>query len=188
METEVEFSVFRQRLYVMKKHDATRLHYDLRLEWNGVLLSWALRDGPGCRAGELREAIEMDDHRTEYWNFQGVHATGTIMLWDRGTWEPDPGFDDIESYLRNGVLRFTLHGEKLRGSWMLTRMSDQQGAARPVWTLCKLTDFFSEDPANHRILVDRPNSILNGKTLEEIAQDWKEGKKKHQRQAKLFDL
>jgi len=108
MESEVNRRALYQRAYAIKKHHATRLHYDLRLEWNGVLLSWALPQGPSCRAGVLREAIEMEDHRVANLPFEGVHQTGPIMLWDRGTWELHPEFEDIESCLRKGILRFTL--------------------------------------------------------------------------------
>lgn len=88
MESEVNRRALYQRAYAIKKHQATHLHYDLRLEWNGVLLSWALPQGPSCRAAVLREAIEMEDHRVANLLFEGVHETGPIMLWDRGTWEP----------------------------------------------------------------------------------------------------
>ncbi len=115
METEANRCVFRERAYAMKEHLATRLHYDLRLECNGVLLSWALPDGPSCRAGEIRKAIEMEDHNRANLLFEGVHETGPIMLWDRGTWEPHLESDDILSSLRRGILRFTLHGERLKG-------------------------------------------------------------------------
>jgi len=87
MESKVNHRVLCQRPYAMKKHRATRLHYDLRLEWNGVLLSWALPDGPCSCVGVLREAIEMEDHRVANLLSEGVHETGPILLWDRGTWE-----------------------------------------------------------------------------------------------------
>jgi len=121
MESEVNRRALYQRAYAIKKHHATRLHYDLRLEWNGVLLSWALPQGPSCRAGVLREAIETEDHRVANLLFEGVHETGPVMLRDRGTWEPHPEFEDIESCLRNGILRFTLYGERLKGGWMPAR-------------------------------------------------------------------
>src|ERR1700733_11497778 len=111
MERIANHQPFHERKYAFKKHHATRLHYDLRLEWNGFLLSWALPEGPSCNAGIIREAIEMEDHRTINLLFEGVHHTGPIMLWDRGTWEPHLESDDIESSLRNGILRFTLRGE-----------------------------------------------------------------------------
>src|SRR5580698_8404284 len=159
MESEVNRRALRQRAYAMKKHRATRLHYDLRLEWNGVLLSWALPQGPNCHAGVLREAIEMEDHRVANLLFEGVHETGPIMLWDRGTWEPHLESDDIEGSLRRGILRFTLHGEKLKGGWMLTRTNRATNAQRPIWTLCKQADSFAATRADKCILEIRPNSV-----------------------------
>src|SRR5580658_3583892 len=108
MEAEANLRALRERAYAMKKHHATRLHYDLRLEWNGVLLSWALPEGPSYRVGVMRKAVEMEDHRRANLLFEGVHETGPIMLWDRGTWSPDSESEDIESSLRRGILRFTL--------------------------------------------------------------------------------
>src|ERR1700729_2693816 len=99
--TSANCRVLRERAYAMKKHHATRLHYDLRLEWNGVLLSWALPDGPSYCVGDEREAIEMPDHRKKYLLFEGVHETGPIMLWDRGMWVPDQGRADVGSSLRD---------------------------------------------------------------------------------------
>ena len=119
MKAEANRCMLRERAYAMKKHHARRLHYDLRLEWNGVLLSWALPKGPSYCAGVICQAIEMDDHSRANLLFEGVHETGTIALWDRGTWEPHLESDDIEGSLRRGILRFTLHGERLRGAWSL---------------------------------------------------------------------
>lgn len=169
----------------MKKHRATRLHYDLRLEWNGVLLSWALPKGPSCRSGATREAIEMEDHSRANLLFEGVHETGPIMLWDRGTWESHPEFEDIESCLRKGILRFTLYGEKLKGGWMLARANIN--APRPIWTLSKLADSFAETSTGQCVLEEQPNSIKSGRTMDEIVRDWTRPKNKYGRQAKLFD-
>src|SRR5580658_8390465 len=144
MEAEANLRALRERPYAMKKHHATRLHYDLRLEWNGVLLSWALPEGPNCRAGVLRKAVEMQDHRAANLLFEGVHATGPIMLWDCGAWEPHRESKDIESSLRRGILRFTLHGEKLKGGWVLARTSNVRNVPRPIWTLSKEADSFAQ--------------------------------------------
>jgi bifunctional non-homologous end joining protein LigD len=186
MEAKFNRSVFRERVYAMKKHHATRLHYDLRLEWNGVLLSWALRESPSCHAGVIREAIEMDDHRKVYLRFEGVHETGPIMLWDLGTWEPHPKSDDIEKGLRTGILQFTLHGEKLKGGWTLIRTNTTKNG-RPVWTLCKHADEFAESPACKSVFDEKPNSISTGRTMQKIVRDWAIPKDRHQRQMKLFD-
>ena len=140
MESEANHHALCQRAYAMKKHRATRLHYDLRLEWNGVLLSWALPEGPSCRAEVPREAIQMEDHRVVNMLFEGVHETAPIMLWDRGTWEPHSEFKDIASCLRKGILRFTLYGERLKGSWMLARTN--RNVPRPVWWSRGVTRWF----------------------------------------------
>jgi bifunctional non-homologous end joining protein LigD len=170
----------------MKKHAATRLHYDLRLEWTQILLSWALRDGPSCRAGVIRKAIEMEDHPKANILFEGEHETGTIMLWDQGTWKPFPKFEDIEKSLRKGILQFSLYGEKLKGDWTLTK-TKATIYARPVWTLCKHADAFAESYASKSVLDELPNSISTGRTIEEIKRDWKRPKDKHELQIRLFD-
>ncbi len=186
MEGKASHRAYRERAYAMKKHHATRLHYDLRLEWNEVLLSWALPEGPSCHIGELRRAIEMEDHRSEYLLFEGLHTTGPIMLWDRGTWEPHPEFDHIDSGLRKGFLRFTLRGEKLKGDWALIRTNSARNAPRPIWTLCKQADSFVEPLAYKRILEERPNSVSTGRTMEEIVRDWTKPEDRHERQIKFF--
>jgi bifunctional non-homologous end joining protein LigD len=136
----------------------------------------------------IRKAIEMEDHSRANLLFEGVHETGPIMLWDRGTWEPHLESDDIESSLRRGILRFTLHGEKLKGAWTLTRTNAVRNTPRPVWTLCKQADSFAESQANNCVLEERPNSISTGRTMEEIVRDWTDRKDKHQRQTRLFDI
>jgi bifunctional non-homologous end joining protein LigD len=186
MEAEASRRAFRERAYSMKKHHATRLHYDLRLEWNGVLLSRALPEGPNCFAGVIREAIEMKDHRSVNLLFEGLHETGPIMLWDCGTWEHNPESEDIESSLRRGLLRFTLRGEKLKGGWVLTRTKSAKNAMRPIWALCKEADSFAERPSDKCILEMQPNSVWTGRTMEEIVGDWIERNDKHVHQAKLF--
>lgn len=177
---------FRKHAYAMKKHHATRLHYDLRLEWNGVLLSWALPKDLNCHAGVSQQAIEMEDHNKEYLYFEGVHATGPIMLWDCGTWEPHPDSVDIESSLRKGILRFSLHGEKLKGGWTLTRTSTTQNA-QLVWMLCKNADAFAETPICKSVFEKRPNSIKTGRGMEEIVRDWTRPKGNDLSQMRLFD-
>jgi bifunctional non-homologous end joining protein LigD len=187
MEGEAKRRALRERAYAMKKHHATRLHYDLRLEWNGVLLSWALPEGPSCCAGVLRKAIEMEDHSRTNLLFEGVHETGPIMLWDRGTWEPHPESDDIESSLGRGILRFTLRGEKLNGGWTLARTNSARNAPRSVWTLSKQADSFAVARADKCVLEEHPNSIGTGRTMEEIVRDWTNPKNRFERQTKLFD-
>jgi len=181
---EMELSLG-QRAYAMKKHRATRLHYDLRLEWNGILLSWALPEGPSYRADAPCEAIEMEDHRVANLLFEGLHETGPIMLWDRGAWQPHPEFEDIESCLRKGLLQFTLYGEKLKGGWMLAKTG--RNAPRSVWTLSKLSDSFAQSAVGKNILKEQPNSIQSGRKMEQIARDWTTPRNKHEHQRKLFD-
>ena len=187
MEAGANRRALRERAYAMKKHHATRLHYDLRLEWNGVLLSWALPEGPSCRAGAIRKAIEMEDHRKANLLFEGVHGTGPIMLWDRGTWEPHPESDDIEGSLRRGILRFTLRGEKLKGGWTLAMMNSGRNVPRPIWTLCKDADSFAECRTDKCVLEEWPNSVSTGRAMEEIVRDWTRHKDKYGCQAGLFD-
>jgi bifunctional non-homologous end joining protein LigD len=183
---ETGCGAYGQLPYAMKKHRATSLHYDFRLKWRDLLLSWAIPEGPSCRAGLVREAIEMDDHREEYLLFEGVHETGTIMLWDRGTWEPCFGYEDIGKSLYKGMLQFRLHGEKLQGIWTLIRTNSTQNG-RPIWQLSKYPDAFAESYRNRCILVEQPNSISTGRSLDEIDRDWKNPKDKHAGQMKLFD-
>src|ERR1700733_11354721 len=111
-------------LYVIQKHQASHLHYDFRLEWRGVLLSWAVPKGPSLDPSVKRLATHVEDHPLEYGGFEGVIAAGqygggTVMLWDRGTWTPEVA--DVDAALETGDLKFTLAGKKLRGSWVLVR-------------------------------------------------------------------
>jgi bifunctional non-homologous end joining protein LigD len=186
MKTEINRCAYGQPAYVMKKHDATRLHYDLRLAWNGVLLSWAIPKGPSCCPGAIREAIEMYDHREAHMQFEGVHETGTIMLWDRGTWEPCSGYEDIGNCLYKGMLRFRLHGERLQGIWSLTRTNITRNE-RPILRLCKYPDSFAESYRNKCVLEEYPKSVSSGRTIDEIARDWIRPKNKHEGQMKLFE-
>jgi bifunctional non-homologous end joining protein LigD len=186
MEAETNRRALYERAYAMKKHHASSLHYDLRLVWNGVALSWALPEGPSCFAGTTRKAIEMEDHSKANLPFEGVHETGPIMLWDRGTWGPQLESGDIQSALRRGVLQFTLYGEKLKGGWTLTRINSGN-TSRPIWTLCKQADSFAENRAGKCILEEQPNSISTGRTMSEIVRDWTRPKSRYLGQASLFD-
>lgn len=124
-------------LYVIQKHAARSLHYDLRLELDGVLKSWAVPKGPSLKPGEKRLAVHVEDHPIEYGSFEGIipegeYGGGTVMLWDSGAWEPEG--DPHEAYAK-GDLKFKLHGERLRGSWVLARMKGKAGG-RKVRTGC----------------------------------------------------
>src|SRR5690242_9109225 len=156
--------------YVIQKHDATRLHYDLRLELDGVFKSWAVTKGPSLDPHDKRLAVEVEDHPLDYGDFEGTipegqYGGGTVMLWDRGYWESD----DPERGLKKGDLKFTLDGDKLHGSWVLVRMrSDRTGGKRTNWLLIKHRDeYVREGEAND--ILDQDRSAASGRTMEEIA-------------------
>src|SRR5215471_3453824 len=128
--------------FVIQKHDASRLHYDLRLELDGVMKSWAVTRGPSLVPGEKRLAVRVEDHPIEYNTFEGIipqgqYGGGTVMIWDRGTWAPE---GDAERGLEKGHLDFTLAGEKLGGAWHLVRMGARPGEKRENWVLIKAHD------------------------------------------------
>src|ERR1700677_3130599 len=124
--------------FVVQKHAATRLHYDFRLGWRGVLKSWAVTRGPSYYPGDKRLAVQVEDHPIEYGGFEGIipkgqYGGGTVMLWDRGTWEPHV---DVAEGLKKGNLKFALHGEKLRGNWVLVRMAGRAASeSKTNWLL-----------------------------------------------------
>src|SRR5947199_1687703 len=133
----------RRLAYVVQKHRASRLHYDFRLEWKGVLLSWAIPKGPSLDPAVKRLAVAVEDHPLEYASFEGVipegeYGGGTVMLWDRGTWTREG--PDVHAALRKGELKFTLHGQKLKGSWVLVRTRSAPGGGRAGWLLIKHSD------------------------------------------------
>src|SRR5215204_3882789 len=128
--------------FCVQKHDATRLHYDLRLELEGVLKSWAVTRGPSLVPGEKRLAIHVEDHPIEYNAFegtipQGQYGGGTVMIWDRGEWFPE---GDVRTAYKKGHLDFRLEGEKLKGNWHLVRMRKRAGERQEPWLLIKAGD------------------------------------------------
>jgi bifunctional non-homologous end joining protein LigD len=155
-------------IYVIQKHRASQLHYDFRLEWGGVLLSWALPKGPSLDPSVKRLAAQVEDHPVEYAAFEGVippneYGGGTVMVWDEGTWAPET--EDVEGALHKGELKFTVRGKKLKGSWVLVRTRGfGQRAARPSWLLIKhrdrcaskrdVTQSHPYSAATHRLLAD----------------------------------
>lgn len=158
----------RQRRFVIQKHDATRLHYDFRLEFDGVFKSWAVTKGPSLDPHDKRLAVEVEDHPLDYGDFEGTipegqYGGGTVMLWDRGTWE----CDDPEAGFKKGDLKFTLHGEKLRGSWVLVRMRhDRSGGKRTNWLLIKHRDEFASEDED---ILAEDKSVASGRAMDQIA-------------------
>ncbi len=149
-------------IFVVQKHQASRLHYDFRLEWNGVLLSWAIPKGPSLDPSVKRLAMHVEDHPIEYASFEGVipegeYGGGTVMVWDKGAWEPE--VEDVDEALRKGDLKFTLFGKKLTGSWVLVR-------TKLGWLLIKHRD---DSASKDDITLTEPRSAISKKLLREIA-------------------
>jgi len=169
----------RGNAYVIQKHDATRLHYDLRLELDGVMKSWAVTRGPSLVPGEKRLAVQTEDHPLDYNTFegtipQGQYGGGTVMIWDRGTWQPEA---DPAKGMKKGHLAFTLQGKKLHGGWHLVRMHRRPGEKRDNWLLIKQHDDAERSASDQDILEEMPLSVTTGRTLEEIAGGAKRAKK-----------
>ncbi|MGE0232526.1 MAG: DNA ligase D [Flavobacteriaceae bacterium] len=157
-------------LFVVQKHAARRLHYDLRLELGGVLLSWAVTRGPSLVPGEKRLAVHVEDHPVDYGSFEGTipkgeYGAGSVLLWDRGRWSPD---GDPKKGLKKGHLEFTLEGEKLKGRWHLVRMARRRGEKRDNWLLIKGDDGEARGEDDPDILEERPESVKTGRDIAEI--------------------
>ena len=163
-------------LYVIQKHAASHLHYDFRLELDGVLKSWAIPKGPSLDPGDKRLAVEVEDHPVEYGSFEGTipkgqYGGGSVLLWDRGTWTPT---GDAHDGLRRGNLKFELQGEKLRGRWVLVRLRGREEEdTKKNWLLIKERD---PDAGRKRssskdILKERPESVLSGRTIEDVGKN-----------------
>jgi bifunctional non-homologous end joining protein LigD len=155
-------------LYLVQKHDATRLHYDFRLELDGVLLSWSVPKGPTLKAGEKRLAVRTEDHPLEYGDFEGVipkgeYGGGTVLLWDRGSWEPE---GDAAAAMKRGRLTFELHGQKLHGRFHLVRTG--MPGAKENWLLFKAKDEAAVSDGVE-IVQAQPLSVASGRSIEEIA-------------------
>jgi bifunctional non-homologous end joining protein LigD len=159
---------------VLFKYDATRLHYDLRLELNGVFKSWAVTKGPSLDPHDKRLAVEVEDHPLDYGDFEGTipkgqYGGGTAMLWDRGYWEPE-GRKSPEEALKKGDLKFTLEGKRLHGSFVLVRMrNDRDGGKRTNWLLIKHHDDHSVEENGTAILEENATSVASGRSMENIA-------------------
>jgi len=158
--------------FIVQKHDATRLHWDFRLEVDGVLKSWAVTRGPSPDPDDKRLAVQTEDHPLAYAEFEGSipkgeYGGGTVMLWDRGTWAPVPGKSAAD--LEKGHLHFTLDGERMKGEWIIFRLKPRPGEKRSNWLLRKVEDSFAEQGD---MLVERGlTSVLTGRTMAEIADD-----------------
>ena len=157
--------------FVIQKHDASRLHYDFRLELDGVLKSWAVAKGPSLVKGEKRLAVQVEDHPLDYGDFEGTipegqYGGGTVLLWDRGTWEPEG--DPNEGY-EKGRLTFRLDGEKLLGTWHLVRMAKRPRERQESWLLIKAEDAYARSEDDPDILEEKPLSVKTGRILEDIA-------------------
>jgi bifunctional non-homologous end joining protein LigD len=155
--------------FVIQKHAASHLHYDLRLELDGVFKSWAVTRGPSLDPHDKRLAVEVEDHPLDYGDFEGTipkgqYGGGTVMIWDRGHWE----CEDPERAYAKGKLDFTLEGEKLHGGWILTRMRRREGEKRTNWLLIKHRDAFAREGKKNRIL-DEDTSVASSRSMDEIA-------------------
>ncbi len=162
------------RTFMVQKHDATRLHWDFRLEVDGVLKSWAVTRGPSLDPGEKRLAVRTEDHPMSYATFEGTipkgeYGGGTVMLWDRGTWAPVPGKSAKD--LDKGHLHFTLEGERMKGEWLLIRLKPRGKEKRENWLLRKIDDGYAG--ATDTLVETGLTSVATGRTMQEIA----EGKK-----------
>jgi len=158
-------------VFVVQKHRATALHYDFRLEWKGVMLSWAVPKGPSYDPAIKRLAMQVEDHPIEYNAFEGIipggeYGGGTVMIWDSGTWTPE--MPDVDAALKKGDLKFSLDGKKLHGSWVLVRTRGRPGDSKPSWLLIKHRD---EWASSEDVTELAPRSIVSNRLLIEIARD-----------------
>ena len=152
--------------FVVQKHQASHLHYDFRLEWNGVLISWAVPKGPSLNPAVKRLAVAVEDHPLEYGGFEGVipegeYGGGTVMVWDHGHWIPE--VPDVDAALRAGQLKFSLYGTKLRGGWALVRTGPS--GSRAKWLLIKHRDGYA---STKDVTVEKPRSAKSRRLLPEI--------------------
>ncbi|SFB62495.1 ATP-dependent DNA ligase LigD phosphoesterase module /ATP-dependent DNA ligase LigD polymerase module [Rhizobium sp. NFR07] len=170
---DLEVKSSNRRRFVIQKHDATRLHYDLRLELDGVFKSWAVTKGPSLDPHDKRLAVEVEDHPLDYGDFEGTipkgeYGGGTVMLWDRGYWEPEGG-KSPEDALKKGDFKFKLDGDRLHGSFVLVRMRTREGEKRTNWLLIKHHDDQSVDNNGNAVLVENDTSVASGRTMDAIA-------------------
>ncbi len=159
--------------FVIQKHAATRLHFDLRLEWNGAFKSWAVTRGPSLDPKDKRLAVEVEDHPLAYGDFEGTipkgqYGGGTVQLWDRGYWAPEKGFEDVGHAIEAGELKFVMEGGRLHGSWVLVRLKDDAKSKRHNWLLIKHRDDAAID-RDGGAMTQEDRSIASARTMAEIA-------------------
>lgn len=164
----------RQTLFCVQKHLASHLHYDFRLEHNGVLLSWAVPKGPSLNPADKRLAMRVEDHPFDYSDFEGVipegYGAGIVMVWDKGTWTPEPGYEDIDQALEEGELKLRLEGVKLKGSWVLVRTRSDGYPEGRTWLLIKHRDQWAGEVD---VTEAAPDSVKSFKDFAQILADEK---------------
>ncbi|HEY6663464.1 MAG TPA: DNA ligase D [Sphingomicrobium sp.] len=159
--------------FVVQKHAASRLHWDFRLELDGVLKSWAVPKGPSLDPGENRLAMRTEDHPLDYGTFEGTipkgeYGGGTVMLWDHGRWIPDPRKDPSKT-IEEGHLHFTLEGDRMKGEWVMFRLKPRPGEKAEPWMLKKVTDDYADDVDGNALVDNCVTSVTTGRTMAEIA-------------------
>ena len=158
-------------LFVVHKHDARRLHYDLRLELDGVLKSWAVTRGPSLSPADKRLAVRTEDHPLDYGEFEGKipegeYGAGSVIVWDRGRWSTE---GDPHQQLAKGHLEFELDGNKLKGRWHLVHMRGRDKGGKENWLLIKVDDEYATTNGATELLEDQPRSVKTGRTVEDVA-------------------
>ena len=159
--------------FVVQKHDASRLHWDFRLELDGVLKSWAVPKGPSIDPNDKRLAVRTEDHPLDYGEFEGTipkgeYGGGTVMLWDKGHWHPEPGKDPSKT-LEEGHLHFELDGERMKGEWVLFRLKPRPGEKSENWMLKKVADKYAKPGHGEALVEQYVTSVTTGRTMAEIA-------------------
>ncbi len=161
-----------QLRYVIQKHAATRLHFDLRLEWEGVFKSWAVTRGPSLDPHDRRLAVEVEDHPLDYGDFEGTipkgeYGGGVVQLWDRGFWAPETGFEDVDKALSKGELKFVMEGERLHGGWVIVRLKPDAKSKRNNWLLIKHRDEAAREGKGEALAAE-DRSVASGRSLAQI--------------------
>ena len=159
--------------FVVQKHEASRLHWDFRLELDGVLKSWAVPKGPSLDPGQNRLAMRTEDHPLDYGDFEGTipageYGGGTVMLWDQGRWVPEPGKDPRKT-IEEGHLHFALEGERMKGDWVMFRLKGKPGDKSEPWMLKKVTDEYARAEDGDALVDDCVTSVTTDRTMAEIA-------------------